>query len=147
MNRDLESGASKFVPLRGSLVRQFLTFASAGAVGTVAHYMLLLALVMVWKLDAVMASALGFLTGLLVNYLLSHYWVFRSSKRHAETAFKFLAIAGVGLGLNTGLMHVAIGKFGIHYLLAQVMATAVVLLWNFAGNRFWTFADETEKSA
>lgn len=130
--------------MRGPLFRQFISFASAGAVGTAAHYSILLALVMAWKADAVMASALGFLAGLLVNYLLSHYWVFRSRKRHAETVFKYLAIAGVGLVLNTGLMHLAINEAGIHYLLAQIFATAVVLIWNFSGNRFWTFADEND---
>lgn len=144
MGRDLETGATVLVFLRGSLIRQFLAFASAGAVGTVAHYLLLMVLVMVWKYDAVIASTLGFLLGLSVNYLLSHHWVFRSRKRYAQTAFKFFLIASVGLGLNTGLMYLAVTKIGIHYLLAQLIATAVVLLWNFAGNRFWTFADETK---
>jgi putative flippase GtrA len=130
-----------------SLASQFLAFASAGGIGTAAHYLLLLALVMGWAVNPVLASALGFLAGLLVNYLLSHHWVFRSRRRHLETAFKFLVIAGAGLALNTGLMQIAISMAGIHYLLAQVLATAVVLLWNFAGNRFWTFADETEESA
>jgi putative flippase GtrA len=29
----------------------------------------------------------------------------------------------------------------IYYLLAQVLSTGLVLVWNFAGNRFWTFND------
>ena len=144
MDREPVPGASGLVYMRGPLVRQFLAFASAGAIGTAAHYSLLLLLVTGWQVDAVMASALGFLLGLLVNYLLSHHWVFRSARSHVETAIKFLVIAVVGLGLNTGLMYLAITEAGMHYLLAQVIATAVVLLWNFAGNRFWTFADETE---
>lgn len=144
MDKNIERGSQWPAGQRRSLIKQFLAFASAGAVGTAAHYFLLLILVMGWKADAVVASALGFLLGLSINYLLSHYWVFRSQKRHVETALKFLFIAGVGLGLNTGLMYLAVTKVGVHYLLAQLVATAVVLLWNFAGNHYWTFADEIE---
>ena len=32
-------------------------------------------------------------------------------------------------------------KLGLHYLLAQLVTTGLVLVWTFAGNRFWTFAD------
>lgn len=126
-----------------SLAGQFIVFASAGAVGTAAHYLVLLALVSLGKASPVMASALGFLIGLLINYLLSHHWVFRSPRPHAETVVKFVSIAMVGLGINTGLMHLAVTKVGMHYLLAQIVATSVVLLWNFMGNRFWTFSNGT----
>lgn len=35
-------------------------------------------------------------------------------------------------------MHVLTGM-GVHYLIAQVCATGVVLFWNFIGNSVWTF--------
>jgi len=35
-------------------------------------------------------------------------------------------------------MHLMTGA-GVHYLLAQVCATSVVLFWNFVGNSVWTF--------
>jgi putative flippase GtrA len=31
---------------------------------------------------------------------------------------------------------------GLHYLAAQVVATAFVLVWNFAANRLWTFEEK-----
>ena len=30
-------------------------------------------------------------------------------------------------------------KMGVHYLLAQVLATSFVLVWNFVSNSKWTF--------
>lgn len=122
---------------------QFISFASAGAVGTAAQYALLFALVETLLVPPVSASILGFAAGAMVNYILSHHWVFRSPRRHLETLSKFLAIAGLGLMLNAAIMYALVTIGGIHYLLAQVTATGIVLFWNFLGNRFWTFADET----
>jgi putative flippase GtrA len=34
-----------------------------------------------------------------------------------------------------------IGAAGYGYLIAKVAATGVVMIWNFAVNRFWTFGD------
>ncbi|BBI99785.1 hypothetical protein FGKAn22_14780 [Ferrigenium kumadai] len=91
----------------------------------------------------VAASIIGSVAGALVNYLLSHHWVFHSQRRHSETLSKFLTIGGLGMMLNAAIMYVLVTIAGMHYFLAQVAATGIVLFWNFLGNRFWTFADET----
>jgi putative flippase GtrA len=51
---------------------------------------------------------------------------------------KFGLLAGTGLLLNAAIMRLMVGA-GVHYLLAQLCATAVVLFWNFIGNSLWTF--------
>lgn len=128
------------------LFTQFVSFASAGAVGTLVQYVLLFALVEALLLHPVSASILGFLGGAVVNYLLSHHWVFRSRRKHSETISKFVAIAWMGLMLNAAVMCVLVMIAGVHYFPAQIAATGMVLLWNFLGNRFWTFANETGNS-
>lgn len=125
---------------------QFASFASAGALGTGVHYLVLLGLVSIFLAHPVTASILGSLAGAIVNYLLSHHWVFRSNRRHSETLFKFFTIAGLGLALNAAIMYVLVMIAAMHYLLAQVAATGIVLFWNFLGNRFWTFADDTRNT-
>lgn len=122
---------------------QFLSFASAGAIGTLIQYTLLLILVEALSLHPVSASTLGFLAGAVVNYLLSHHWVFRSRRKHSETVSKFVAIAWMGLMLNAAVMCMLVTIGNMNYFLSQIAASSLVLLWNFIGNRFWTFADET----
>ena len=126
------------------IIIQFVRFASAGATGTAVHYAILLGLVHFSLSQPVTASILGSFSGAVINYLLSHHWVFRSNRRHSETFSKFSAISGIGLALNAALMYALITIAGIHYLLSQIAATGIVLLWNFIGNRFWTFADNEE---
>lgn len=118
---------------------QFLTFSIVGIVGTATHYAVLFGLVSLTAADPVYASMTGFIAGALVNYFLNYYITFKSDHHHAIAVVKFLSVAGVGLLLNTILMLLATRILVIHYLLGQVAATGTVLLWNYWGNRNWTF--------
>ena len=126
-------------PSHRILMRQFFGFAAVGVVGTAAHFATLLVLVQKFHMDPVWSSVIGFIVGAAVNYLLSYRVVFRSRKRHVEAMSQFFTVAGVGLLLNAAIMAFAVQTLGWHYLLSQILATGTVLLWNFAGNRFWTF--------
>lgn len=118
---------------------RFLRFAVVGAVGTVAHYALLLALVEVAGVDPVVGSVAGFVLGALVNYGLNRTLVFGSDRAHVEALPRFFAIAGMGLVWNALLMHLFVDLLGLHYLLAQIITTALLLLWHYGGNALWTF--------
>lgn len=132
--------------LRKRIFVQLISFASAGAIGTFVQYAMLFFFVEALLMYPVVASILGSLTGAIVNYLLSHHWVFRSKRKHSETFSKFVTVAGLGLALNAAIMYVLVMIAAMHYLLAQVAATGIVLFWNFLGNRFWTFADDTRNT-
>lgn len=123
------------------MVRQFSLFTLVGAVGTLAHYLLLVILVDGFAVPPVPASMAGALLGALVNYVLNYRYTFASRKRHHEAMPKFLAVAAVGFGLNAVLMWITVEIIGLYYLLGQLCATALVLVWNFFGNRFWTFGE------
>ena len=125
---------------RSSWQTQLLRFAAVGAVGTCAHYLLLVVMVEAGGVNEVGASTAGATLGALVNYVLNRRYTFCSTRRHAEALPRFLAIAGLGLVINFGLMLVMVEALRIHYLVAQVVATVLVLLWNFAGNHLITFS-------
>lgn len=120
------------------LVR-FLRFAAVGAVGTVAHYALLLFMVEVLGTAALAGAVAGFMLGAVVNYSLSRMLVFDSTRPHGEALPRFLAVAVVGLGWTALLMALLVDVAGLHYLLAQFLTTALLLLWHYAGNALWTF--------
>lgn len=120
---------------------QFMQFAGVGVIGTLAHYVLLVMLVEVLGTNVVAASTTGATLGALVNYLFNRRYTFRSKKRHREALTKFLIIAASGLVLNASFMLIFVDILSLYYLLAQVLSTGLVLVWNFVGNRFWTFND------
>lgn len=119
---------------------QFFRFTCVGAVGTGMHYIVLVSLVEIVKWNPVFSSLFGFITGACINYCLNYVWTFRSTKDHRNTVIKFFAIAFVGLIINTVIMSCLTSYFLIlNYLFSQIISTGTVLIWNFCGNRFWTF--------
>ena len=124
------------------IFRQFITFAGVGVIGTLTHYAVLVILVQIAELTPVLASGAGFVSGALVNYCLNYRITFHSNKRHHEAIIKFFTVASIGLLLNTLVMALATEILYIHYLLSQMVATGLVLIWNFAGNRYWTFREK-----
>jgi putative flippase GtrA len=125
--------------LSRTTLKQFILFTAIGGIGTGGQYVTLVALVESGLLDAVPASVIGFAVGAVINYFLNYRFTFNSNKSHKEAMTKFFIVAVCGALLNTALMYVGIHTLRLYYLLAQIVATGIVLLWNFAANKLWTF--------
>jgi putative flippase GtrA len=120
------------------LVR-FLVFAALGALGTLAHYGVLIGLVETGVAAPALATALGAIVGALVNYVLSRRLAFRSTRAHREALPRFLLVAGIGILLNPLLLGAFIAWTGWAYLICQILVTLVLLAVNYAIHSRWTF--------
>lgn len=118
-------------------------FAGVGAVGTSAHYAVMVILVETGVCVPVTATTLGFLTGAIINYLLSYRWVFRSQRRHVVAAPQFITVATFTMIINGLIVWLLTTQLSIYYLLAQVVATGVAFLGNYVLNSVWTFGVES----
>jgi putative flippase GtrA len=124
-------------------LKQFVFFSAVGGIGTGGHYLTLVTLVEGKWLSPVPASVAGFIVGALINYVLNYHFTFNSKKSHKEAMSKFFVVALFGAMINTGLMYIGVDVLHAYYLLAQIGATAIVLLWNFIINKYWTFGQGT----
>jgi putative flippase GtrA len=131
---------------KSHVVPQFLEFALVGCVAAVGHYGMLIVLSEWVGISPVPASAAGFIVGAAISYVLNYRFVFRSDKDHVPTAAKFLAVAVLGLLLNSVIMALLAEGASIHYLPAQITATVAVMAWSYLGNRRWTFAQGKARS-
>jgi len=123
--------------------RQFVIFSMMGAIGTAGHYLTLILLVELLRIDPSLATTAGFIVGALINYILNYHITFKSDKSHREALIKFLLIAAIGAVINTFIMYLGSNFLQYHYLLVQIIATLIVLLWNFTINKIWVFAVST----
>lgn len=119
-------------------VKQFLTFALVGATATIVQYCVLTALVELAHGDKTPASIVAYGCGAVTSYLLNRRFTFGARAGAKNTFAKFMLVNLIGLALNTAIF-AALVHIGWHYLLAQSAATALVLIWNYAGARFFAF--------
>jgi putative flippase GtrA len=124
--------------LARDVVRDFLRFATVGAVATAAHYAVMIALVQFGGVDPVTATVCGFAVGAVVSYTLNRRYTFAVRPAYMRGFLKFAIVIGIGAVLNAAIVALFI-RFGLHYMVAQVIATCVVLIWNFAGARLIVF--------
>lgn len=84
------------------------------------------------------AATVSFVVALVVNYILSTWWIFKqtrfASRWHDFGLYGLIGL--VGLGLNDLLLWLFTGGLGWHYLLSKGVATVLVFGWNFMGRKF-----------
>jgi putative flippase GtrA len=124
--------------LAREVVRDFLRFATVGAVATAAHYAVMIVLTELGGMDPVVATVCGFAVGAVVSYTLNRRYTFAVRPAYMRGFLKFAIVIGIGAVLNAAIVAFFI-EFGLHYMIAQVIATGVVLIWNFAGARLIVF--------
>ena len=125
------------VPSR--LLTQFASFAGVGVLAMIVHYSLLIGLVELAGVAPVSAALAGYCAGGLASYWLNRTQTFRSDRPHVEAGWRFAVVMAVGFGLTLALMKLFVERFGAPYVPAQIVVTAVVLVWNFIAHKWWTF--------
>ena len=126
--------------MQTQLLGKFLRFVLAGLLATLLQYAVLVLAVEVFRLSPPIGSGIGGLLSAAANYYLNHRFTFQSTRPHRSAAYRFALISATGLAINVGLMQWLAVRQSIPYLLAQVVVSAIVLVWNFTGSTLWSFA-------
>jgi len=121
-----------------------LRFLGVGGLATALQYLLLIAAVELFGVGTVLASALAYLISSVANYLLNYYFTFSSGAGHRVAIFKFAVVVAFGLGINSGLMFLLTKFSNIHYVIAQMLSTSVVLIFNYLAHKNWTYRYEQQ---
>ena len=134
---------------KSSRLSEVVRFALTGGVCFVIEFAVLVLLRELVRLDTLIATPIAFTVSVIVNYLLCIAWVFDGVKDNGATAkVGFVVTSLIGLVLNEGLMllfRVTLGEetvlltvFGFTvtmYMLNKVIATGVVMVWNYFTKR------------
>ncbi|HEY9066916.1 MAG TPA: GtrA family protein [Burkholderiaceae bacterium] len=119
-------------------MQHFIRYTAVGAFATAAHYLVLVLCVEVLHVPAYLGSGIGAVIGAQVAYAGNRWFTFAHTGAIAASwpRFQLTALAGALLGM--GIVGLGV-RLGVHYLLAQVVATGAGLVLTFAINRAWTF--------
>ena len=127
---------------------QFFRYCFVGGAATVIDWGVsaLLFFLVFHQSYAVLANGISFVAGLLANYFLSTFWVFRSSKVQSQLVefLAFAAIGVVGLLLTLGitkLSEISLGNITSGYqMIGKIVSTMIAFLWNFFARKYLLFS-------
>ena len=131
-------------------LKEMFKFAFTGGVCFLIEYAALVVLKEWLYIPVVAATPVAFLVSVVFNYLLCVKWVFAGAKEGSKKAqLGFLITSVMGLFLNWAIMWVLtalVGEdallftiFGIQikvYMLNKVIATGLVMVWNYFTKRY-----------
>jgi putative flippase GtrA len=129
--------------------QRFLRFLLVGLSGTLLD-MGLLNLLKLLGYTTLLANTFGFSIGVVNNFTWNYAWTYADS-RHKQLWLQlaqFIAVSLIGLLLSNILVLQLEAPLGalLHapqwgYLPSKLIATSVIVFWNFLANRYWTFND------
>ncbi len=126
--------------MRNDLLRKFIKFGLVGFSGVFVDFGVTGLLREILGLNQYIANSTGFLCAVISNYTLNRVWTFRSRDPQVAAQFsKFLIASLIGLGLNNGIIYLLHELAHFHFYIAKLIATAIVMLWNFWANYTFTF--------
>ena len=92
------------------------------------------------------ANIIGNGIGITVNFLLQHYWVFKTGKSDKTTKVtsKYIVLTAVNVLLNYYILKLLQDRMGIDVKLGQFISAGFFTVWNYLWYKFWVFKNESK---
>jgi putative flippase GtrA len=88
------------------------------------------------------AKAISYTLGVINSYFWNRNFTFRSQVRSFKRFIIFFVINLIAVGINSGIMALALHVFFVPEWVGLVMATLVTMTFNFATSKFIVFQDK-----
>ena len=115
------------------LIKQILKFLVVGGTAFVIDYGVLIFSKEVIGLSTLISAALGFTISVVYNYIASVKWVFDvdKDKSKKKNFILFIIFSIIGLIITEIIMYIGADIIHFEYKLVKILATAVVMVFNF----------------
>ena len=123
------------------IFREFVKFGIVGISGIFVNLIVLYFFTEIVGVFYLISAIFAFLVALTTNFILNKTWTFRERirDRTLDRYIKYFAVNSVALAINLFFLFILTENLGIYYIFSQVIAIGIAFLFNFAGNKFWTF--------
>lgn len=122
------------------LFRRFITFSGLGVLAFVVDIALLALLTELFDVFYMLSATLAFICATSGHYIAARHYAFPETKRPFRQGYAFfIAIASINLIVTLVLLNLLVEKLGFYYLLARVLVSAAVGIFNFATNSVLNF--------
>ena len=122
--------------------KKFFKFIISGGIATAVDVILLFVFKDYLGLHYLIAASLAYVFAFILSFILQKFWTFDDQRRDDmyRQACWYFAVCTANLGFNAILMYVLVDRAGIWYILAQLIACAIIALWSFLVYNHYIFS-------
>lgn len=126
------------------MILQILKFGTVGVIAAITDVGVLVALKELLHIDVLIASFISFSISVIVNYLLSMAFVFKSKNQGKLREFVIFVLLSIcGLCLNQLILWIGVSFTQVYYLIIKLFAMIIVPVYNFVTRKI--FLESKEK--
>ncbi|HEX5417550.1 MAG TPA: GtrA family protein [Chloroflexota bacterium] len=118
---------------------RFLRFAVIGGSGVVVNLIVIHILFAQLHWTPVIASALAVEAAILSNFVGNNWWTFEQRTFSFFRLAKYNLVALGGLLITTVIFTVLMQRFGLSYIIADLIGIGAATAWNFAASVLWAW--------
>ena len=120
--------------------KRFMRYTVAGLSTFFFDLFLLFVFIDYFHINYLVATSTAYLIAVTINYYLCRTHVFHGTERRVHTGYVyFVVIALMGMGIVTFGMFIFLEFLHMHYILARLIISAMVGIWNYPMNLFVNF--------
>ena len=115
------------------LFQQIMKFGVVGGLAFIIDYAILIICKEIFALSVLLSAGIAFTISVIFNYIASIKWVFNVNKeKSAKRNFiLFIIFSIIGLMITELIMWLGTDIIGMNYLIVKIIATAIVMVFNF----------------
>jgi putative flippase GtrA len=115
------------------LFAQFMKFGVVGVIAFFIDYGTMICLTEIFNVPYLISTTVSFIVSVVFNYIASMRYVFshREGMSRRREFIIFVVLSALGLVINDAGMWFGVEILAIDYRITKIVATAVVMVWNF----------------
>ena len=126
------------------MILQIIKFGIVGVIATFVDMGVLVLLKELLHIDVLVSSAISFCVSVMVNYILSMTFVFKSKNQNkVREIIIFILLSVGGLFLNQLILWIGVRFTPVYYLVVKLFALVIVPVYNFITRKI--FLESKEK--
>ena len=125
------------------LLLQIFKFVIVGGISTIIDWIIYYICYKYLKINPLISNIIGFSISVIYNFIASVNWVFNvnKSKNKKSIFVQFILFSIIGLLISEALLFIFINKIGMHAMLSKIIATAIVMTFNFVTRKIFLEKD------
>lgn len=123
-------------------IKRLIEYGITGGAWFWSGYAMFALLYSVFKADIITAKVVSYVFGLLVNFVLERFWVFRDThakKQLQKVTYKYILLSVLNLGIDTFIVW-GLDRVGVTPYIGQFVSAGFFTVWNYLWYKLWVFA-------